>query len=89
MSAARSRWPATKAGSTARRRSSLLTWPTRRNATTRATLPRNYGYCVFGEITEGLDVADKISQSPTADQGGDLAQTPDPPVVIKSVRLVR
>ena len=48
-----------------------------------------YGYCVFGEVTEGLDVAEKISQSPTADRGGDLAQTPDPPVVIKSVRVVR
>jgi cyclophilin family peptidyl-prolyl cis-trans isomerase len=47
-----------------------------------------YGYCVFGEVTEGLDVADKISQSPTADRGGDLAKTPDPPVLIKSVRVV-
>jgi cyclophilin family peptidyl-prolyl cis-trans isomerase len=51
--------------------------------------PANYGYCVFGEVTEGLDVAEKISQSPTTDQGGDLAQTPNPPVVIKSVRVVR
>ena len=48
-----------------------------------------YGYCVFGEVTEGLEVAEKISQSRTANQGGDLAQTPEPPVVIKSVRLVR
>ena len=24
-----------------------------------------YGYCVFGQVTEGLDIADKISQSPT------------------------
>jgi peptidyl-prolyl cis-trans isomerase A (cyclophilin A) len=51
--------------------------------------PDTYGYCVFGEVTEGLDVADKISQSPTADQGGDLAQTPNPPVIIKSIRVVR
>jgi cyclophilin family peptidyl-prolyl cis-trans isomerase len=51
--------------------------------------PANYGYCVFGEVTEGLDVAEKISQSPTTDQGGDLAQTPKPPVVIKSIRVVR
>jgi len=48
-----------------------------------------YGYCVFGEVTEGLDVAEKISKSGTADMGGDLAQTPDPPVVIKSIRVVR
>jgi cyclophilin family peptidyl-prolyl cis-trans isomerase len=51
--------------------------------------PANYGYCVFGEVTEGLDVAEKISQSPTTDQGGDLAQTPKTPVVIKSIRVVR
>jgi cyclophilin family peptidyl-prolyl cis-trans isomerase len=48
----------------------------------------DYGYCVFGEVTEGLDVAEKISQSPTADQGGDLVQTPDPAVVIESIRVV-
>jgi peptidyl-prolyl cis-trans isomerase A (cyclophilin A) len=47
-----------------------------------------YGYCVFGQVIEGLDVADKISRSPTTNKGGDLAQTPDPPVVIKSVRVV-
>ena len=51
--------------------------------------PEKYGYCVFGEITEGLDVAERISQAPTADQGGDLAQTPDPPVSIKSIRVVQ
>ena len=51
--------------------------------------PVNYGYCVFGVVSEGLEVADKISQSPTTNQGGDLSQTPNPPVVIKSVRVVR
>ena len=51
--------------------------------------PEQYGYCVFGEVTDGLDVADKISKSSTADQGGDLAQTPDPPVSIKTMRVVQ
>ena len=51
--------------------------------------PANYGYCVFGEVTEGLDVAEKISQSPTTNAGGDLAQTPEPAVTIKSIRVVR
>jgi peptidyl-prolyl cis-trans isomerase A (cyclophilin A) len=51
--------------------------------------PATYGYCVFGQVTEGLDVADKISHSATTDQGGDLVQTPNPPVVIKSIRAVR
>lgn len=51
-------------------------------------LPDQYGYCVFGQVIEGLAVAEKISQVPTANRGGDLAQTPDPPVVIKSIRFV-
>jgi cyclophilin family peptidyl-prolyl cis-trans isomerase len=48
-----------------------------------------YGYCVFGEVTEGLDVAEKISKSPTTSLAGDLVQTPDPPVIVKSVRVVQ
>jgi hypothetical protein len=34
-------------------------------------------------------VAEKISQSPTADHGGDLAQAPEPPIVIKTVRVIQ
>jgi cyclophilin family peptidyl-prolyl cis-trans isomerase len=51
--------------------------------------PETYGYCVFGEVIDGLDVAERIAQSPTANLGGELIQTPEPPVVIKSVRVVR
>jgi len=50
--------------------------------------PAEYGYCVFGEVVDGLDVADEISRAKTRDMGGDLVQTPDPPVVVKSVRIV-
>jgi cyclophilin family peptidyl-prolyl cis-trans isomerase len=55
----------------------------------RGDLPDEYGYCVFGEVTEGLDIAERISQSPTTDLRGDLVKTPDPPVIIKSIRVVR
>lgn len=48
-----------------------------------------YGYCVFGEVIEGLDVAERISQSATTNLGGDLIQTPQPPVIISSVRVVK
>jgi cyclophilin family peptidyl-prolyl cis-trans isomerase len=48
-----------------------------------------YGYCVFGKVVDGLDVAESISHAPTRDGGGDMAQTPDPPVVIKSIRVVQ
>jgi cyclophilin family peptidyl-prolyl cis-trans isomerase len=47
-----------------------------------------YGYCVFGEVVQGLDLAEQIARSPTRDQGGDLAQTPAPPVVIQSIEVV-
>jgi peptidyl-prolyl cis-trans isomerase B (cyclophilin B) len=50
--------------------------------------PDLYGYCVFGEVTDGLDVADLIAESPTKDLGGDLLQTPDPPVIVATVREV-
>jgi cyclophilin family peptidyl-prolyl cis-trans isomerase len=48
----------------------------------------DYGYCVFGEVTEGLDIAERISQAKTTDLGGDLVQLPEPTVVIKSIRVV-
>lgn len=51
--------------------------------------PQEYGYCVFGRVIDGLDVADRISQSPTSDLAGDLVQTPEPPVVIESIQVVR
>jgi cyclophilin family peptidyl-prolyl cis-trans isomerase len=50
--------------------------------------PEQYGYCVFGEVTDGLDVAQRISELSTTDQGGDLRQVPQPPVVISSIRVV-
>jgi cyclophilin family peptidyl-prolyl cis-trans isomerase len=55
----------------------------------RGKTSEDYGYCVFGEIEEGLEVADRISQWSTRDHGGDLVQLPDPPVIITSVRVVR
>jgi cyclophilin family peptidyl-prolyl cis-trans isomerase len=48
-----------------------------------------YGYCVFGKVVDGMDACDSISHAPTRDQGGDLAQMPDPPVVVESIRVVK
>ncbi len=55
----------------------------------RGPQPEQYGYCVFGEVVEGLDVADQISRAPTQDLGGDLAQTPQPPVTVEAIRIAR
>ena len=51
--------------------------------------PDQYGYCVFGEVIEGLDVADKISKMSTKNLGGDLSSVPQPPVVIESIKVIR
>lgn len=50
--------------------------------------PEGYGYCVFGEVTEGMDVLDRIAKSPVhnVDKFTDL---PVEAVVIKSVRQVK
>jgi cyclophilin family peptidyl-prolyl cis-trans isomerase len=53
--------------------------------------PEDYGYCVFGAVTDGLDVVEKISRAATIDmsaKGGDLSATPRTPVVIKSMQRV-
>jgi peptidyl-prolyl cis-trans isomerase B (cyclophilin B) len=44
--------------------------------------PKDFGYCVFGKVTAGMDVVDKIEKAPT--KPGDF---PADPVVIKSVKL--
>jgi peptidyl-prolyl cis-trans isomerase A (cyclophilin A) len=47
-----------------------------------------FGYCVFGQVVEGLDVAEKIARQPTTSQG-DFAQLPTPTVAIRSVERLR
>ncbi len=44
-----------------------------------------FGYCVFGEIVEGIDVLQKIARVEVHDLG-DFKNVPVEPVVIKSVR---
>lgn len=47
---------------------------------------KRYGYAVFGEVTEGLDVVDKIRNVKTVTKG-EYENVPEIPVMIKSVRL--
>lgn len=46
-----------------------------------------YGYCVFGHVTEGLDVVEKIGKVPVRDVDG-FQMLPTQTVVIKSARRV-
>jgi peptidyl-prolyl cis-trans isomerase A (cyclophilin A) len=48
----------------------------------------DYGYCVFGKVTAGIEVADKIGESPTK-PARDFAKLPSPPVEILSIERLR
>ena len=50
-----------------------------------APTPQGYGYAVFGKVTSGLDVVDKIRAVPTGTQNG-MGDVPKTPVVIKSIK---
>jgi len=51
--------------------------------------PEDYGYCVFGEVVEGMDVLDKISKVESSDKGEDFIFLPKRTVLIKSARRLR
>jgi cyclophilin family peptidyl-prolyl cis-trans isomerase len=46
------------------------------------------GYCVFGQVIEGLEVVDQIAQVPVQDSNG-MSKTPVTPVVVESIRRVK
>jgi peptidyl-prolyl cis-trans isomerase A (cyclophilin A)/peptidyl-prolyl cis-trans isomerase B (cyclophilin B) len=47
-----------------------------------------YGYCVFGEVVQGLDIADRIAKQPAAPQET-FANLPEKPVVVHEVTVMR
>jgi cyclophilin family peptidyl-prolyl cis-trans isomerase len=47
-----------------------------------------YGYCVFGKVIGGMDVVDKIKNSPTTSKGS-YSDVPVDPIEIKEVSLVK
>jgi cyclophilin family peptidyl-prolyl cis-trans isomerase len=50
--------------------------------------PAGYGYCVFGEVVEGMDVVDRINDAPVHDTP-DFERTPVEPIVVKSMRRIQ
>lgn len=58
------------------------------NANLNAPQPDGYGYAVFGKVISGMDVIDKIRQSPTGTQGS-YQNVPRTPISINSVNLVK
>jgi cyclophilin family peptidyl-prolyl cis-trans isomerase len=49
---------------------------------------RGFGYCVFGRVTDGMQVVDKIVHSPTGAQGPFSKDAPLEPILIRSARRV-
>jgi len=49
--------------------------------------PQDYGYCVFGEVVQGLDVLDQIAVVAVHDTD-QFTSTPRTPVVIETIRQV-
>lgn len=47
-----------------------------------------YGYCVFGKVTSGLEVIEQIAQLPVTTDG-EFTNTPKQRVVVQSVKFVR
>ena len=47
----------------------------------------NWGYAVFGKVTQGMDVVDKIAQVPTGNHGS-YQNVPLEPVIIQSVKII-
>ena len=51
-------------------------------------LPTRWGYAVFGQIVEGMDVVDRIGVVPTGTFGPFKADAPLKPVIIQSVEVI-
>ena len=49
------------------------------------TTPQDYGYAVFGKVTKGMDVVDKIANVKTT-ASNSMRDVPKDPVIIKSIR---
>ncbi len=48
--------------------------------------PTGYGYCVFGHVTRGMDVVDRIAKVKTSSQKG-MQDVPVEPIEIQSVKV--
>jgi peptidyl-prolyl cis-trans isomerase B (cyclophilin B) len=50
--------------------------------------PQGWGYAVFGEVTQGMDVVDKMATVPTGSGGPMPTDVPKTPIVIQKATVV-
>ena len=67
---------------------SSLDYQEKEDADAESRDPASYGYCVFGEVVEGLDVLDRIGGTPVVDKA-DFPRTPSTPLIIKKIERIR
>ena len=53
-----------------------------------ASATQLFGYTVFGKVTSGMDVVNKIKELPTGAGGPFPSDVPKTPVIIKSASIV-
>lgn len=49
---------------------------------------QGWGYAVFGEVTEGMDVVDKMAEQPTGTRSGGFQDVPKTDIVIEKAEIV-
>jgi cyclophilin family peptidyl-prolyl cis-trans isomerase len=49
--------------------------------------PQGWGYTVFGKVSKGMDVVDKIAKTPTGNAGY-YENVPTTPVIIQNVKII-
>lgn len=49
--------------------------------------PAGFGYCVFGKVTEGMDIVDKIEKVPTTSCGMHDDVPVEPVIIIRAVEI--
>lgn len=54
----------------------------------RAPNPRGFGYCVFGKVVEGMEVANKIVATPTGPGGPFATDAPQTQILIEDARVL-
>jgi peptidyl-prolyl cis-trans isomerase B (cyclophilin B) len=54
----------------------------------KAKTPQGWGYAVFGHVTSGMDVVDKIAAAPTGANPNGMTDVPKTPVMIESITRI-